>query len=220
MFKHRRYLVDGGQIAVGVGEGRVDLNGPRVALQRSVDVLHLLQRVAHVAVGIGERRLDSAQAAPIKNRYTRRSSSGLGRPVPTKTTRTASSTSAALPNGVLVVHERLVELALLLQHRRQVRVSGRELGEDVERLQVETRRLLDEALLALDVGQIVQRVGVRRTQSQRCCVTVFRILNTRHRTPISRIHSVHVPWSLEVQWTLSCPRVLNVTDFSSNSWTT
>ena len=46
------------QIAVGVGEGGVDLDGPRVALQRRLDVLHLLQRVAHVAVRVGESWLD------------------------------------------------------------------------------------------------------------------------------------------------------------------
>ena len=44
---------------MGVGEGGVDLDGARVALQRRLDVLHLLQRVAHVAVGVGEGRLDT-----------------------------------------------------------------------------------------------------------------------------------------------------------------
>ena len=43
-------------------------------------------------------------------------------------------------------------------------MGGRELGEDLERLEVEPRRVLDEALLPLDVGQVVQRVGVRRGQ--------------------------------------------------------
>ena len=57
------YLVDRRQIAVRIGKRRIDLNSPRVTLQRSVHILHLLQRVAHVAVGIGKRRLDPAQAA-------------------------------------------------------------------------------------------------------------------------------------------------------------
>ena len=51
--------MNGGEVAVRVGEGRVDLDGARVALQRRRDVLHLLQRVAHVAVGVSERRLDA-----------------------------------------------------------------------------------------------------------------------------------------------------------------
>ena len=50
----RSYLVDRGKIAVGVGKGRVDLDGPGVALQGSLYVLHLFEGVAHVRVGIGE----------------------------------------------------------------------------------------------------------------------------------------------------------------------
>lgn len=36
------YLVYRGQVAVGIGEGRVDLNGPGVALEGPLYVLHLL----------------------------------------------------------------------------------------------------------------------------------------------------------------------------------
>lgn len=36
------YLVDGRQVAVGICKGGVDLDGPRVALQRSLNVLHFL----------------------------------------------------------------------------------------------------------------------------------------------------------------------------------
>ena len=64
------------------------------------------------------------------------------------------------------MHERLVELPLLLEDGREVGVRGGELGEDLEGLQVETRRVLDEALLALDVGQVVQRVRVRGGQPE------------------------------------------------------
>ncbi len=39
---------------------------PRVALQRPLDVVHLLERVAHVGVGVGERRLDPGKKQ-IKN---------------------------------------------------------------------------------------------------------------------------------------------------------
>ena len=39
-------------------ECRVDLDSARVALEGTRDVVHLLQRVAHVGVGVGEGRLD------------------------------------------------------------------------------------------------------------------------------------------------------------------
>ena len=50
--------MDGSKIRVGIGERRIDLNGSRVALKRTVDVLHLLQSVAHVAVSVSKRWLD------------------------------------------------------------------------------------------------------------------------------------------------------------------
>ena len=43
---------------MGVSKGRVDLDGPRVALKRALDVVHFLEGVAHVGVGVGEGRLD------------------------------------------------------------------------------------------------------------------------------------------------------------------
>ena len=46
---------------MGIGKGWVDLNGSGVALQGSIDVLHLLQSVTHVAVGISEVRVDPAR---------------------------------------------------------------------------------------------------------------------------------------------------------------
>lgn len=46
--KKDSYLVDGGQIAVSISKGRVDLNGTGVALQRSLYILHFLQCIAHV----------------------------------------------------------------------------------------------------------------------------------------------------------------------------
>ncbi len=60
-----------------------------------------------------------------------------------------------------------VELSLLLQDGRQVGMSGGELGEDFQSFQVEAGRVLDVALLPLDVGQVVQRIGVRRIQSEK-----------------------------------------------------
>ncbi len=59
-----------------------------------------------------------------------------------------------------------VELSLLLQDGRQVGMGGGELREDFEGFQVEAGRVLDVALFPLDVGQVVQRIGVRRIQSE------------------------------------------------------
>ncbi len=46
---------------MGVGERGVDLNGARVALQGTLDVVHLLEGVAHVGVGVCEGGLDSEE---------------------------------------------------------------------------------------------------------------------------------------------------------------
>jgi hypothetical protein len=40
-----------------ISKGRIDLDGSGVTLQRALDVVHLLQSVAHVTVGIGKRGL-------------------------------------------------------------------------------------------------------------------------------------------------------------------
>ena len=50
-------FMDRGQVRMGVSEGRIDLDGPGVALQRPLDVVHFFQGVAHVAVSIGESGL-------------------------------------------------------------------------------------------------------------------------------------------------------------------
>ena len=71
------------------------------------------------------------------------------------------------PDCLLVVHEGLVQLALLLQDGGEVRVGGGELGEDLQGLEVEPRRLLDVALLALDVRKVVQGVRVGGGKSGR-----------------------------------------------------
>ena len=47
------------QVGVRVGEGGVDLDGSGVALHGPLDVVHLLEGVAHVGVGVGKGRLDS-----------------------------------------------------------------------------------------------------------------------------------------------------------------
>lgn len=51
--------MNGSQIAVGICKRRVNLNGTGVTLQGSLNVLHLLQGVSHVRVGVGEGRTDS-----------------------------------------------------------------------------------------------------------------------------------------------------------------
>ncbi len=43
---------------MGVGEGWVDLDGSTVALHSTIDILHLLESVPHVTVGIGKVRMD------------------------------------------------------------------------------------------------------------------------------------------------------------------
>ena len=50
--------MDRSQVGVRVGEGGVDLNGSGVALHGPLDVVHLLEGVAHVGVGVGEGWLD------------------------------------------------------------------------------------------------------------------------------------------------------------------
>ena len=46
------------KVGVSVRESRVELNSPSIALQSSIDVLHLLKSIAHVTVGIRKVRLD------------------------------------------------------------------------------------------------------------------------------------------------------------------
>lgn len=58
------------------------------------------------------------------------------------------------------------------------------LREHLERLQVESRRLIDEALLAFDVGQIVQRVRVRRTQPEGRVVATLGLLHLQRKVGV------------------------------------
>jgi hypothetical protein len=51
------------QVAVSIGECWVDLDGSSVALESSLNVLHFLKSITHVAVSIGKRWLD-----PKKNK--------------------------------------------------------------------------------------------------------------------------------------------------------
>lgn len=55
----------------------------------------------------------------------------------------------------LIMKNRLLQLALLLQNRGEIAVRGGELRVDLERLQIQPRRLLDLPLLSFDVRQIV-----------------------------------------------------------------
>ena len=87
-----------------------------------------------------------------------------------------NSNKKNIPDGFLVVHQSFVQFPLLLQDRSEVRVGGGELREHVQSLQVEPSRLLDESLLPFNVGQIVERVGVSRTQAQGGRVTLLGIL--------------------------------------------
>lgn len=55
----QEYLVNGSQIAVGICKRRVNLNGTSVTLQGSLNILHLLQSVSHVRIGVSKGRTDS-----------------------------------------------------------------------------------------------------------------------------------------------------------------
>lgn len=46
---------------MSVGKGWIDLNGTSVALKSPIDVLHLLQSVTHIAVGISKVGMDPEQ---------------------------------------------------------------------------------------------------------------------------------------------------------------
>lgn len=52
-------FVHGGKVTVSVCESRVDLDRSRITLDGALHILHLLQRVAHVGVGVGECRANS-----------------------------------------------------------------------------------------------------------------------------------------------------------------
>lgn len=51
--------MDRGQVTVSISEGWIDLDGTSVALQSSLDILHFLQSVSHVGIGISECGADS-----------------------------------------------------------------------------------------------------------------------------------------------------------------
>ncbi len=118
--------------------------------------------------------LAHVQRFPTKNAYKEYASlqfpepaSEAGPPLPFKKNHKEKYIQAFSPDCLLVVHEGLVQLALLLQDGGEVRVGGGELGEDLQGLEVEPRRLLDVALLALDVRKVVQRVRVGGGKSGR-----------------------------------------------------
>ena len=81
-----------------------------------------------------------------------------------------------VPNSFFVMHKCFIEFALLLEDRGQIRMGRSEFRKDVEGLEIESRRFFDESLLAFDIGQIVQRIGMGRTQPQCSRVTILRIL--------------------------------------------
>ena len=52
------YFMNGGQIWMSIGKGRINLNGSCVTLKSTIDILHLLKCVAHVTIRIGKWRLN------------------------------------------------------------------------------------------------------------------------------------------------------------------
>lgn len=50
---------------MSVSKGWVDLDGTSIALQSSLDILHLLQRIAHVGIGISKCGADPKIKAKV-----------------------------------------------------------------------------------------------------------------------------------------------------------
>lgn len=122
-------LVNGGQVTVGVCERWVDLDGAGVALQRSLHVLHLLQGVAHVGVGVGKRgTYPRERETPERAHLSKRTLKAY-----TATHDHVHVWLRRRPDRLLVVHEGFLELPLLLEDAGQVGVSCGKLRENLGR---------------------------------------------------------------------------------------
>lgn len=51
---------------MGISEGRINLNGARIALQSPINVLHLLERITHITVCISKRWLNTVNEQIVK----------------------------------------------------------------------------------------------------------------------------------------------------------
>ena len=121
-----------------IGEGRINLNSSCVALECSIDVLHFFKGVSHVAVCISEvwvypmlhtDRHTHSKSVNISQRYFH-SFQLASAPLPIITSQLLTS-RVQLPNGLLVVHQSLLQLALQLQDACQVRVGCSKLRHDL-----------------------------------------------------------------------------------------
>src|SRR5688572_30362265 len=56
-----RVLMNRRQIRVSIRKRRINMDGPLIALESSSNVLHFFEGVAHVAVGVCKRWLNSGQ---------------------------------------------------------------------------------------------------------------------------------------------------------------
>ena len=90
---------------MGVGEGGVDLDGSGVALHGTIDILHLLEGVPHVAVSICKVGMDPAHVEET----------GLGiHLIDPLLKEERPLLQQHPPNGFLVVQEGIAEFALHL----------------------------------------------------------------------------------------------------------
>ena len=55
---------------MGIGKGRINLDGARIALQSPINVLHLLECITHITVSISKRWLNTVNEQKFQNRKT------------------------------------------------------------------------------------------------------------------------------------------------------
>lgn len=78
-----------------------------------------------------------------------------------------------LPDGFFVMHKGFIKFALLLEDRCQIWMCCCKLWENLQGLEIETSCFFNVALLPLDVGKIVERICMCRTQPQCSIITLL-----------------------------------------------
>lgn len=136
------------QIAIGIGKIGLELQCRSVGLNGLGDVARVLVNRREIRVGVGKGRiyLYGPCVALQCTLYVLHLLEGVAH------VGVGIGECRLNANCLLVVHQRLVEFALLLQHRRQIAVCSGEFREDLQRFQVEPRCLLDVSLLTFYVG--------------------------------------------------------------------
>ena len=97
---------------MSVGERRIDLYGSRVALQGSIQVLHLFKQISHVAVGVRK----------------------TGRNPKTKMNKKPPRFDIFFqPDSVSVVRQGIVKLPLLLKNARQIGMRRSKIRKNLDK---------------------------------------------------------------------------------------